>query len=75
MELKKNRDDLLFEKGYNLNIKLLEIDLLVIKKQADVRVCGICTGSWFGSKQANSVNCQNPVTVMGPAFYRILAIS
>lgn len=44
LELLKNRDDLLFEKEYNLNTKPLEIDLLVI------RICRICFGSWTGSK-------------------------
>ena len=38
LELKKNRDDLLFEKEYNLNTKPLEIDLLVIKKNADIQI-------------------------------------
>lgn len=32
LELKENRESLLFEKEYNLNTKSLEIDLLVIKK-------------------------------------------
>ena len=32
LELKENRESLLFEKEYNLNTKPLEIDLLVIKK-------------------------------------------
>ena len=38
LELKENRDDLLFEKEHNLNTRPLEIDLLVIKKQADVQI-------------------------------------
>lgn len=38
LELKQNRDDLIFEKEYNLNTKPLEIDLLVIKKAALVQV-------------------------------------
>lgn len=38
LELKKNRDDLLFEKEHNLNTRPLEIDLLVIKKQVGVQV-------------------------------------
>ena len=32
LEFAKNRQDLIFEKEYNLNTKPLEIDLLVIKK-------------------------------------------
>lgn len=35
LELAKNRDDLVFVKEYNLNTKPLEIDLLVIKKEAN----------------------------------------
>lgn len=38
LELKKNRDDLLFEKEYNLNTKPLEVDLLVIKKNAGIQI-------------------------------------
>lgn len=38
LELARNRDDLVFEKEYNLNTKPLEIDLLVIKKEASVRI-------------------------------------
>lgn len=34
LELASNRDDLIFEKEYNLNTKPLEIDLLVIKKNS-----------------------------------------
>ena len=33
LEFSENRDDLIYEKEYNLNTKPLEIDLLVIKKQ------------------------------------------
>ena len=38
MELAQNRDDLIFEKEYNLNTKPLEIDLLVVKKNASVHI-------------------------------------
>ncbi|MCH5248530.1 MAG: hypothetical protein J1E98_01290 [Lachnospiraceae bacterium] len=38
LELKQNRADLIFEKEYNLNTKPLEIDLLVIKKNTDIRI-------------------------------------
>ena len=38
LELAKNRDDLVFVKEYNLNTKPLEIDLLVIKKDAGVSI-------------------------------------
>ncbi len=38
LELAKDRKDLIFEKEYNLNTKPLEIDLLVIKKDASVKL-------------------------------------
>lgn len=38
LELIQNRNDLVFEKEYNLNTKPLEIDLLVIKKGASVQI-------------------------------------
>lgn len=38
LELKKNRDDLLFEKEHNLNTRPLEIDLLVIMKRPGVQI-------------------------------------
>lgn len=38
LELKENRDDLQFEKEYNLNTKPLEVDLLVIKKNSGVQI-------------------------------------
>lgn len=36
LEFAKNREDLIYEKEYNLNTKPLEIDLLVIKKNAGI---------------------------------------
>ncbi len=36
LELAGNRDDLIYEKEYNLNTKPLEIDLLIIKKDSHV---------------------------------------
>lgn len=38
LELKDYREDLVFEKEYNLNTKPLEIDLLIIKKEASVHI-------------------------------------
>ena len=38
LELAENRDDLIYEREYNLNTKPLEIDLLVIKKDKDVQI-------------------------------------
>ena len=37
LELAENREDLVYEREYNLNTKPLEIDLLVIKKDRDIR--------------------------------------
>lgn len=38
LEFAEDRAGLIFEKEYNLNTKPLEIDLLVIKKEADVKI-------------------------------------
>lgn len=38
MEFEENRSDLVYEKEYNLNMKPLEIDLLVIKKDPNVQI-------------------------------------
>lgn len=38
LDFEENRADLIFEKEYNLNTKPLEIDLLVIKKEAFVQI-------------------------------------
>ena len=38
LELREYRDDLVFEREYNLNTKPLEIDLLIIKKEASVHI-------------------------------------
>ena len=38
LELAENRDDLIIQKEFNLNTKPLEIDLLVIKKNSDIRI-------------------------------------
>lgn len=38
LEFSENRDDLIYEKEYNLNTKPLEIDLLVIKKQPHSKI-------------------------------------
>ena len=45
-ELKDYREDLIFEKEYNLNTKPLEIDLLIIKKEATVHIANDI-GSFF----------------------------
>lgn len=46
LELKDYREDLIFEKEYNLNTKPLEIDLLIIKKEATVHIANDI-GSFF----------------------------
>lgn len=46
LELAEDRDALIFEKEYNLNTKPLEIDLLVIKKEASVQI-GNEIGAFF----------------------------
>ncbi len=38
LELSENRNDLIFQKEYNLNTKPLEIDLLIIKKERGVSI-------------------------------------
>ncbi len=38
LELSVNRDELIYEREYNLNTKPLEIDLLVIKKHSNVQI-------------------------------------
>lgn len=38
LELKRYRDDLIFHKEYNLNTKPLEIDLLIIRKDASTQI-------------------------------------
>lgn len=38
LELLENREDLVFEREYNLNTKPLEIDLLIIKKEKEVSI-------------------------------------
>lgn len=38
LELREYREDLIFEREYNLNTKPLEIDLLVIKKEPSVHI-------------------------------------
>ena len=38
LEFAEDRSGLIFEKEYNLNTKPLEIDLLIIKKEAGVKL-------------------------------------
>ena len=46
LEFVRNRDELIFEKEYNLNTKPLEIDLLVVKKETSVQLANEI-GSFF----------------------------
>lgn len=41
LEFRQNRDDLVFEKEHNLNTKPLEIDLLIIKKDASAHIVNL----------------------------------
>lgn len=71
LELKQNRDDLIFEKEYNLNTKPLEIDLLVIKKTASVQIISEI-GRLF--KGHNIVEYKSPEDHLDiDAFYKTLA--
>lgn len=46
LELREYREDLVFEKEYNLNTKPLEVDLLIIKKETPVQITNDI-GSFF----------------------------
>lgn len=71
LELKQNRDDLIFEKEYNLNTKPLEIDLLVIKKSAAVQIISEI-GRLF--KGHNIVEYKSPEDHLNiDTFYKTLA--
>ena len=60
LELKKNRDDLFFEKEYNLNTKPLEIDLLVIKRiqmyRLTMRLAGYSEGIIYLNTSLRGMN-------------------
>lgn len=71
LELKQNRDDLIFEKEYNLNTKPLEVDLLIIKKAASVHVSSEI-GRLF--KGHNIVEYKSPEDHLDiDTFYKTLA--
>lgn len=48
LELRDYRDQLIFEKEYILNTKPLEVDLLIIKKDASVRISNEIGGFFKG---------------------------
>lgn len=71
LELKQNRGDLIFEKEYNLNTKPLEIDLLVIKKDASIQVSSEI-GRFF--KGHNIMEYKSPEDHLDiDTFYKTLA--
>ncbi len=71
MQLAENRENLVFEKEYNLNTKPLEIDLLVIKKEASVQI-GNEIGAFFLGH--NIMEYKSPEDHLDiDAFYKALA--
>lgn len=71
LEFAENRDALVFEKEYNLNTKPLEIDLLVIKKEASVQI-GNEIGAFFLGH--NIMEYKSPEDHLDiDAFYKALA--
>ena len=71
LELSKSRDVLRFEKEYNLNVKPLEIDLLIIKKNAHVSLDNEI-GSIF--KGHNIIEYKNPAEQLDiDVFYKVEA--
>lgn len=54
LEFSENRDDLIYEKEYNLNTKPLEIDLLVIKKQPHSKIRNEIDGCFVVSSPVKS---------------------
>lgn len=73
LELKQNRNDLIFEKEYNLNTKPLEIDLLVIKKNASVQIASEI-GRIF--RRHNILEYKSPEDHLDiDTFYKTLAYS
>lgn len=68
LEFAENRNELIFEKEYNLNTKPLEIDLLVVKKDASVQIANEI-GSFF--KGHNIMEYKSPEDHLGiDAFYK-----
>lgn len=68
LEFAENRNELIFEKEYNLNTKPLEIDLLVVKKNASVHITNEI-GSFF--KGHNIMEYKSPEDHLDiDAFYK-----
>ena len=71
LELKENKNDLVFEKEYNLNTKPLAVDLLVIKKAASVRISNEI-GTFF--RGHNIVEYKSPEDSLDiDVFYKSIA--
>ncbi len=71
LEFAENRNDLIFEPEYNLNTKPLEIDLLVIKKQASVSLSNEI-GSFF--RNHNIMEYKSPEDHLDiDTFYKSMA--
>ena len=71
LDFTADRDDLIFEKEYNLNTKPLEIDLLVIKKEASVQIASEI-GKLF--KGHNIMEYKSPEDHLNiDTFYKTLA--
>ena len=71
LEFAENREDLEFEKEYNLNTKPLEIDLLIIKKKASVSISNEI-GSFF--RGHNIVEYKSPEDHLDiDVFYKAMA--
>lgn len=71
LEFAKNRDALVFEKEYNLNIKLLEIDLLVIKKESTVQIENEIGAFFLGHNIMEYKSPEDHLDI--DTFYKVLA--
>lgn len=71
LEFAKNRDALVFEKEYNLNIKPLEIDLLVIKKESTVQIENEIGAFFLGHNIMEYKSPEDHLDI--DTFYKVLA--
>lgn len=70
LELKANREDLIFEKEYNLNIMPLKVDLLIIRKNLNVNIDNEI-GKIF--KGHNLIEYKNPKDNLNiDTFYKVM---
>ena len=71
LELRDSRDSLIFEKEHNLNTKPLEVDLLIIKKDASLRISNEI-GAFF--RGHNIIEYKAPGDSLGvDEFYKAMA--